>query len=281
MSFSSSLDWDPDRNKISFNNDTPPYTCTLRIKRDMMSIYDDPPPGLFVAPDEKDLTFIHALVTGTFDTPYEGGFFYFVLRCPPDYPIRPPLVKLMTTGAGKVRFNPNLYKSGKVCLSILGTWSGPAWSPAQTLSSLLLSIQSLMTEKPYHNEPGFETERNPGDAARYNDIIRHETIRVAVCGMLDNDYGLKIPKSFVEAMEKNFLEFYDLYVAVCNEKMHLTGQLMLDPFGDKRGTFNYKALLERLQTIKDRLVDKSDSGSTSSSSPDSTITSGGLSPNDK
>lgn len=63
---------------------------------------------------------IHALITGPFDTPYEGGFFYFVIRCPPDYPIRAPRVKLMTTGDNQVRFNPNLYKNGKVCLSILG-----------------------------------------------------------------------------------------------------------------------------------------------------------------
>lgn len=63
---------------------------------------------------------IHALITGPFDTPYEGGFFYFLIRCPPDYPIRPPRVKLMTTGDGRVRFNPNLYRSGKVCLSIIG-----------------------------------------------------------------------------------------------------------------------------------------------------------------
>lgn len=80
----------------------------------------------------------------------------------------------MTTGNNTVRFNPNLYRNGKVCLSILGyvfsierdhssilqsifsTWSGPSWSPAQCISSLLISIQSLMSEKPYHNEPGFE-----------------------------------------------------------------------------------------------------------------------------
>lgn len=63
---------------------------------------------------------IHALITGPFDTPYEGGFFYFLIRCPPDYPIRPPRVKLETTGNGRVRFNPNLYRNGKVCLSIIG-----------------------------------------------------------------------------------------------------------------------------------------------------------------
>lgn len=63
---------------------------------------------------------IHALITGPFDTPYEGGFFLFLFRCPPDYPIHPPRVKLMTTGNNTVRFNPNFYRNGKVCLSILG-----------------------------------------------------------------------------------------------------------------------------------------------------------------
>ena len=33
-------------------------------------------------------------------------------------------VKFRTTGGGQVRFNPNLYKDGKVCLSLLGTWPG-------------------------------------------------------------------------------------------------------------------------------------------------------------
>lgn len=63
---------------------------------------------------------IHALITGPFDTPYEGGFFLFLFRCPPDYPIHPPRVKLITTGHNTVRFNPNFYRNGKVCLSILG-----------------------------------------------------------------------------------------------------------------------------------------------------------------
>lgn len=70
--------------------------------------------------DESNLKIIHAIIMGVMDTPYEGGFFYFVLKCPNDYPIHPPKVKLMTTDAGKVRFNPNMYKNGKVCLSILG-----------------------------------------------------------------------------------------------------------------------------------------------------------------
>ena len=40
---------------------------------------------------------IYALISGPFDTPYEGGFFLFFLRVPPDYPMSPPRVKLLTT----------------------------------------------------------------------------------------------------------------------------------------------------------------------------------------
>ncbi len=43
-----------------------------------------------------------------------------------------PQVQSLTTGGGKVRFNPNLYDDGKVCLSLLGTWHGPSWDPAMS-----------------------------------------------------------------------------------------------------------------------------------------------------
>lgn len=40
---------------------------------------------------------VHALISGPSDTPYEGGFFYFLLKVPPDYPSSPPLCRIMTT----------------------------------------------------------------------------------------------------------------------------------------------------------------------------------------
>lgn len=95
-----------------------------------------------------------------------------------------------------------------MCLSILGTWSGPSWTEIQTILSTLMSIQSLMNEKPYHNEPGHEVcpfirlgtaparlltclccvqvERNSRDVTDYNDCIEHETLRVAIIGMMEN-----------------------------------------------------------------------------------------------
>lgn len=270
--------WDPTMS-TDWDNEKASQQCILRIKRDIMSIYKEPPPGMFVVPDPQDMTKIHALITGPFDTPYEGGFFLFLFRCPPDYPIHPPRVKLITTGHNTVRFNPNFYRNGKVCLSILGTWTGPAWSPAQSISSVLISIQSLMTENPYHNEPGFEQERHPGDSKNYNECIRHETMRVAVCDMLEGK--VPCPDALWSVMEKSFLEYYDFYESVCKERLHLQGQNMQDPFGEKRGRFDYQGLLTRLgathRRIRDKMLseevpndDDSDSDSTSSGTdPDS------------
>lgn len=270
--------WDPTMS-TDWDNEKASQQCILRIKRDIMSIYKEPPPGMFVVPDPQDMTKIHALITGPFDTPYEGGFFLFLFRCPPDYPIHPPRVKLITTGHNTVRFNPNFYRNGKVCLSILGTWTGPAWSPAQSISSVLISIQSLMTENPYHNEPGFEQERHPGDSKNYNECIRHETMRVAVCDMLEGK--VPCPEALWSVMEKSFLEYFDFYESVCKERLHLQGQNMQDPFGEKRGRFDYQGLLSRLgathRRIRDKMLseevpndDDSDSDSTSSGTdPDS------------
>ncbi|KAK4472552.1 hypothetical protein MN116_003795 [Schistosoma mekongi] len=243
--------WDPEHQV----NEIPASSyCIRRITKDLCSIYSKPAPGICVVPDNEDMTKIYALITGPFDTPYEGGFFLFLIRCPPEYPLMPPKVKLMTTGNGTVRFNPNFYSNGKVCLSILGTWQGPEWTPTQSLSSVLISIQSLMNGKPYFNEPGFSIERNPGDAQQYNAIITHETIRCAVCDVLE---GRTIfPPYLYAVVESSFEDYYEYYINICERNMHLSGQLMVDPFEDERGIFDYANLLKRLKALNNKLKQK-------------------------
>lgn len=63
--------------------------------------------------------------------------------------------------SGGLRLNPNLYECGKVCLSLLGTWSGQTtemWNPNKsTMLQVLVSIQGLiLNDKPFFNEPGYE-----------------------------------------------------------------------------------------------------------------------------
>jgi len=210
--------WDP-LAAPEWDSTPPSFHCLNRIKRDLATIYREPPPGMFVVPDKENMTRIHAMIIGPLDTPYEGGFFHFLVRCPPNYPINPPRVKLLTTGNNTVRFNPNFYKTGKVCLSILGTWAGPSWSPALSLSSLLISIQSLMTDKPYHNEPGYETERFGGDVKRYNLIIQHETLRIGVLDNLERWPREGCSPFFLPATE-TIPSFINHFEEMCKEHMH-------------------------------------------------------------
>ena len=73
------------------------------------------------------------MIVGPGDTPYHDGCYEFDMALPPDYPKRPPLVQLITTGRGAVRFNANMYSNGKVCLSLLGTHSGGMpWNPKES-----------------------------------------------------------------------------------------------------------------------------------------------------
>lgn len=104
-------------------------------------------------------------------------------------------MRALTTNAGRTRFNPNIYAEGKVCLSILGTWRGTpgeAWSSAQGLESLLLSIQSLLSPNPYENEPGYEEARaDEAEPAAYIAKIRHETLRLAVLQRVEGLLGIR------------------------------------------------------------------------------------------
>jgi ubiquitin-conjugating enzyme E2 Z len=111
--------WDPFE-QDNWNRENYTAESVVRTKKDLAEIIKEKPHGIYAAPDSDDITKIHGLVLGPVGTPYEGGLFHFLLRTSPNYPYAPPKVKLLTTGGGTVRFNPNLYMNGKVCLSIIG-----------------------------------------------------------------------------------------------------------------------------------------------------------------
>ncbi|KAJ0110923.1 hypothetical protein Patl1_02251 [Pistacia atlantica] len=78
-------------------------------------------------------------------TPYHDGLFVFDCLFPPSYPNEPPMVYYYSGG---LRLNPNLYECGKVCLSLLGTWTGKStemWSKEN--STMLQHFEDLVA---YH-----------------------------------------------------------------------------------------------------------------------------------
>jgi ubiquitin-protein ligase len=148
---------------------------------------------IWVRVSKSHLNMLIVLISGPKDTPYENGLFEFHVYLPTDYPNSPPQVLLKTTGNNSVRFNPNLYASGKVCLSLLGTWSGAAgesWNKdTSSLLQVLVSIQSLIfVDDPYFNEPGYERyikqKTYQAMSQKYNEEKRPHTINLAMIDMM-------------------------------------------------------------------------------------------------
>ncbi|KAF2842462.1 UBC-like protein [Patellaria atrata CBS 101060] len=141
------------------------------------------PPGIFVRHGVSRIDVMKVLIIGPKDTPYEGGLFEFDLFCDDKYPFEPPKMNFKTTGGGLLSFNPNLYPSGKVCLSLLGTWAGEQWRPGQsTILQVLVSLQAMVfCDEPYCNEPGRDhlqgTEASKAANKKYQAMtIKHAMI---------------------------------------------------------------------------------------------------------
>ena len=177
--------------------------------------------NIFVATNDEDIFNIKAMIIGPDDTPYEGGFYFLDIVIPKNYPLDPPKAKFMTLNQ-EVRFNPNLYKNGKVCVSILNTWSGPGWTTACTLSGVLLSIQSLLNEKPIQNEPGWEKETG-SKCKIYNEMIEYYNLKVGLIQMIkETPTGFE---EFKDIMLKHYVNNYDKYRKFLEKRINLDGEV--------------------------------------------------------
>ena len=148
-----------------------------RAGQEWAMMQDGLPAGVTVQVNEERMDLLRAVIEGPAGTPYEGGLYVFDIHLPPQYPSVPP--KAFYWAYGKY-INPNLYECGKVCLSLLGTWSGPGWDPEQsTLLHFLVSVQGMiLIENPYCNEPGQERDGGTQASVNYNKAV--------MAGVMDN-----------------------------------------------------------------------------------------------
>ncbi|XP_042389728.1 ubiquitin-conjugating enzyme E2 10-like isoform X1 [Zingiber officinale] len=112
-------------------------------------------------PVAEEMFYWKATIMGPPDSPYAGGVFLVAIHFPPDYPFKPPKVAFRT----KV-FHPNINSNGTICLDILKE----QWIPGLTISKVLLSICSLLTD-PNLDDPlipeiahMYKTDRNMYEA---------------------------------------------------------------------------------------------------------------------
>ena len=112
-------------------------SAAQRIKKELSDLTEDPPANCSAGPLDEDIFHWQATLMGPTDSPYEGGVFIMNIKFPPDYPFKPPRITFET----KI-YHPNINSSGGICLDILKG----EWSPALTVSKVLLSICSLLCD---------------------------------------------------------------------------------------------------------------------------------------
>ena len=104
----------------------------------MIDLGRDPPVNCSAGPTDETNQFTwQATIMGPEDSAYSGGVFFLNINFPPDYPFKPPKVTFTT----KI-YHANINSNGSICLDILKD----QWSPALTISKVLLSISSLLTD---------------------------------------------------------------------------------------------------------------------------------------
>ncbi|XP_019098827.1 PREDICTED: ubiquitin-conjugating enzyme E2 29-like isoform X2 [Camelina sativa] len=111
--------------------------ATRRILKELKELQRDPPVSCSAGPTGEDMFQWQATIMGPNESPYSGGVFLVNIHFPPDYPFKPPKVVFRT----KV-FHPNINSNGNIWLDILKD----QWSPALTISKVLLSVCSLLTD---------------------------------------------------------------------------------------------------------------------------------------
>ena len=154
-------------------------SCIERLAKDVKQLIKNPLniDGIYYKHSDDNILQGYALIIGNEDTPYFYGNYIFSFIYPENYPFSPPTVTFLTND-GKMRFNPNFYVNGKVCLSVLNTWNGDGWTSCQTITSILLILKSVLNENPLLNEPGINIKNY--NVNKYNTLVSYKNVEYSI-----------------------------------------------------------------------------------------------------
>ena len=226
-----------------------------RLLQDVKQIIKNPltDNGIYYIHDDSDMMKGYALIIGPPDTPYFGGNYFFEFNYPSDYPHTPPKVKYWTNN-NNIRFNPNLYVCGKVCISLLNTWRGDQWTSCQTISTVLLTLCTLLCENPLLNEPG--VNKNHSDVKPYNSIVEYSNLDIAICDIVNKKPGVYMNffNSFYPYVKENFIKNYDKLIKYAEDKANncfKTQEIITTGYYSMKVCIDYQKVIQKLKESRD------------------------------
>jgi ubiquitin-conjugating enzyme E2 R len=128
------------------------------LQNQYKTLQREPVEGFCVEPDESNFLQWKIWMEGPKGSPYEGGVFQLLMTFPETYPMSPPELRFISEF-----WHPNVYKDGRVCISILhppgedvlsGELPEERWLPTQTVSTIMLSVISMLSD------PNFSSPAN-------------------------------------------------------------------------------------------------------------------------
>merc|ERR1712070_1045721 len=110
----------------------------VRLQKELQQLLKEPVPHVKAFPNPANILEWHYVITGPDDTPYRGGVYHGKLRFPPEYPMKPPSIMMLTPNG---RFKPNT----RLCLS-MSDFHPETWNPLWSVGSILTGLLSFMLE---------------------------------------------------------------------------------------------------------------------------------------
>tara|TARA_B100001123_G_C15270903_1_gene1010297 strand:- start:1221 stop:1940 length:720 start_codon:yes stop_codon:yes gene_type:complete len=206
--------------------------------------------GIYIYFNENNFLEAKAVIIGPENSLYEGGYLFFNIEFPKNYPFSPPIVTYLPRN--KIRIHPNIYVShganggGKVCLSILGTWSGPKWTSIMDITTVLMTIQSILDENPFDHEPGQEDCKQT-IKDNYNEVIKYNTIDSLI---LDNlSYIPEDFEPFLLDMKEEFIKHSKKIFDFLKSKRDTEKKVIQFPFYRINTVVDYTVLYQKFNSF--------------------------------
>lgn len=244
-------------NEIQTENVIISKETTKRLIKDIKDLIKSPldKEGVYYKHHDSNILKGYAYIQGPKDSMYSYGNYFFEFNFPVDYPHRPPTVVFLNQD-GKTRFHPNMYKSGKMCLSILNTWQGEQWSGCQTIRSVLITILSIMDKEPLLHEPGIS--KNHYDFEKYNSIIYYKNIDFSINIVLDQERNIGFPfsyccKLFSNEINEHLIQNYEKIKKICEKKSKTKPLQVKTTLYGLNETINWNSCYKCLISIKNKI----------------------------